>query len=187
MTKKDKLIKCRGLLNKEPLTIDDKLWLQNEVFSHHPNIKEKTGSGVSDVFVKKAGIWDNKCFHFLRVDGSIIDISFLNSLKKQNKRQDVIKVFRNIIHPQIKQFRIDNKISDDMVVDHYGIEFKYIVDQFMKDRDYNDLHKKIVSKSDYDNTFSDELILNEFYLFHKQVATLQALTIEEHKTKTYKK
>ena len=185
MTKKDKLQKCRNLLYKNKLSKDDKIWLINEVFKLHKNYNDKIGKGAKDIVIGNS-IRGTKCFFIVRKDNTVIDISFHQCLKPSTKKTDVNKVLRNIVDYQIKDFRIKNNIPYNYDVDHYDLEFKDIVRFFMVGKDYDEIHKKIIDKDDFTQTFKDDDLVKEFQCLHKSLAKLQGLPKEEHKKKTYK-
>ena len=185
MTKKDKKAKCKKLLYKDKLTKDDKVWLINQVFKFHKDYDNKVQGVPIDVTTGKSKR-GSICFHIKKQDGSSIDISYIQCLEPTTKKTDVNKVLRNIIEYQIKYFRIKNNIPKDWDIDHYGLEFKDIVKFFMVGKDYEELHKNIIDKDNYTQTFKDENLIKEFEDLHKSLAKLQGLSKEEHKIKTYK-
>jgi len=184
MTKKDKLKRCKELLYKN-LTNSDKRWLYLEVFKGHYCIDEIVGCGVADIIVCKPENFTGLCFHIVRKDGTKKPISYIKCVNGFTKKNEVTKVLRGIVQPQIAEFRRLNNTPYNMDVDHYGIEFKDIVNLFMIDKSYDKLYKIIIKSDKVLNYFSDSELSLEFYNLHKSKATLQALTQQEHKKKTY--
>ena len=187
MTIKEKKEICKKMLTKSILESTDKEWLLKEVFSNHFDWKEKKGGGIIDITIAKAGHYNTKCFFLKRVDNTKIDISFHTSLKKTiNKKQIVNRALRNTIYPQIKKFRIDNNVPLDFEIDHTGsLEFKDIINIFMMFKNYDDVYKTIVPSSDYDDKIGDKKLSQEFYNLHKNNAVLQAISKDEHHSKTF--
>ncbi len=185
MTKKDKLAKCRKILYSKIITKADKVWLINEVFKLHKDYHKKIGDGAKNIIVGDS-IRGTKCFFIVRKDNTVIDISFHQCLNPSTKKADVNKVLRNIVEYQIQRFRKKNNIPTDYDIDHYGLEFKDIVKLFMLGKDYNELHKNIIDKDNFTQTFKDNDLIKEFQNLHKSLAKLQGLPKDEHKKKTYK-
>lgn len=187
MNKTEKTKKCKEILSSGLISEVDKNWLIDNVFSNHPKWEDKKGIGVKEVVIKIAGNWSNNCFHILRKDNTLVDISYLNGIRKINKKKEVDKTLRSIVSYQITEFRNNNNVSEGMEIDHYGIEFKDIINQFMKSYSYDYLYSKIITTNSYDNSFNDDKVVSVFCDLHKKLAKLQALTVEEHKQKTHSK
>lgn len=185
MTKKDKKEKCKKLLYQENLSKEDKIWLINQVFKNHRDYKKKIGNNPMDIFVADS-IRGTKCFFIEKSDGTSIDISFHQALSPSTKKGDVDKVLRNIVEYQIQDFRNKNNIPKDWDIDHYDLEFKDIVNFFMVGKDYEELHKNIIDKDNFTQTFKHLDLIKEFQDLHKCLAKLQGLPEDEHKKKTYK-
>ena len=185
MTKKDKKAKCKKLLYKNKLTKEDKVWLINEVFKLHKDYNKKSKDAIDIV---RNSVRNTKCFSFLNKNGLRVDISYPKCFNWPTKKEEVNKTLRDIIDPQIKLFKKKNNLPLNFQVDHYGLEFKDIVNLFMVGKDFDQLHKNIICINTKNKiySFKDINLVNEFYDLHKSVAKLQGLSKEEHKIKTYK-
>lgn len=177
-TKKAITEKIRSIANNQridmPLGDVDKdfmMW----VFSHHDDYEEKIGCGVRDVVVRPDS-YGNKCFHFIRVDGSCEDISWTRCLKTGDlKRQDFLSALREEVKYQIFDFRKNvesvcaicgGQISGDMHIDH-KVPFSELVIRFFG----ADIHET-THHGEY-NLLSDRKIAARWMEFHKEYAFLQ--------------
>lgn len=114
---------------------------------HHPEFDKKVNGGLR-CFTKVAHPeWGAKNASLAILDNSdnVVTIS-LNFQKSNNKDNNILKALRSAIHPEIKlkkdQF-IDNvtkcEISNEVIgsydnlhIDHHNLDFKDIVDLFLK-------------------------------------------------------
>lgn len=76
---------CRDILHNkyqpgETLRMHDQEVVE-KVLAHHPRAAEKIGPGVQSIRVDWNKCYpDKKCFHVVRVDGSVVEFSYLKCL-----------------------------------------------------------------------------------------------------------
>ena len=194
MTKKEKTERCQAILKKydlhEPI-IEDYDFLIG-VFKGHPEWETKNGVGINKIHVGLAK-FGSKCFYITRVDNTMTDISFLQSIRGKN-RTDLEKIkyaCRAAIEPIIKEFKdsiiygvtkceVTNEflIEGQTDIDHYDLTFIEMFNLWIKNYDVNELVKKINIHQDMcqEYYFTDKEIKEDFVLFHNKHCKLRAVT-----------
>jgi hypothetical protein len=100
-----------------------------ETIQLHPKKDEKIGVGIDYFFVQPSK-WNGKQFNFMikRIDGSQVDFSYINCLKKDKTvKNHWNQIFREIITPQTDAFRqkaFENVgVGDKFVCSHTNLKF----------------------------------------------------------------
>lgn len=166
----------------------DQFWF--DLIKLHPNSIDKIGAGIDSFFVTR-NIGGHKQLNIKRIDGSIVDFSFLKCFSRKSKtpKQNLNAAMRTSISNQIKMFKDENFYSgfvcglcgvivNDRLnahVDHI-IRFKEISEDFLKDRqviplefDDDPVSNSAAFKRE-DNGF--EL---DWYLYHARHAKLRLI------------
>lgn len=80
--------KCREIWGsykqKSHISKDDKNWLINEVFSHHPNWSWWNNQGVKSISVGRSSTFKTPCFYIHFENGKCSDISWIKSINNIN-------------------------------------------------------------------------------------------------------
>lgn len=123
--------------------------------------------------------FNTKCFYLNRYDGSYIDISYIHALKVKpnNNRYNFNASCRNTIYSQIREFRAGR----DGHVHHSDIEFNEIVNRFISMYDIDIDNVEYNKEDPFMLYFMDHNISDKFYNYHKDLAKLEMLSIEEHR------
>jgi len=139
-------------------------------------------------------MWKNKNIRLVRTDDSSIDFSWVCAIDKKSKNSyDLLRqVMRFKILNQIQDYKnlfespyscnICKILTETVDVDHYGIEFQALVDNFINEN------------PEYPETYDDEPLFhvavfkqcdNEFAKkwgeYHKRYSKLQLLCVDCHK------
>ena len=163
------------------------------VFHHEWDIKK--GSGVECIEVIIDALYSKyRAFWIHRTDGSDTDISYnISKIKKRNYKTDLRSALRNVIHPQIKEFKqksfedstylicpYTNELMTkyDCHIDHYKPTFEEIINQFLIDKGIKDVSKLIAPSKDnqMEVELTDYALADEFYEYHKRKANLRVLS-----------
>lgn len=102
MTRKENLIKCKGLLYggiiNQPLSETDSNYLVTQIFPLHKRWEEKrAGKKVKQVIVHTHKMYNNKCFALVLEDGEIVDISFLECINRPGLVKDIETACMSIV------------------------------------------------------------------------------------------
>jgi hypothetical protein len=142
-------------------------------------LKEKIGSGI---FIDYNGSGD-KAFFIRRTDGSETDFSYIKCFTKQSIFVDLSTACRNAI----KEDKAALKTGlgyDQYDVHHNGIDFKTIVQTFIKDKHIDITTVEFLSGDRIEGRhFKDERLALAFREFHSQFASLEVLPKTDHKTR----
>jgi len=162
----------------------------------HINGKSKTNNLQKIKRIKEPLAGKFRAFWLYRFDGTSTDISYLISkIKKDDKFSDFKAACRNIILPQIQEFKLQsfNKskeiicpISNDILtfynchIDHDIPKFKDIINTFVKDNNINDFESLIQKDKDGQliPIINNEKIKDAFFNFHKKTAKLRVLSVK---------
>ena len=186
--------KIREILNRSQeryiLSMEEEKFMFS-IFENHPDIVQKIGIGVEFIFADKT-IYGNRCFYFKRLDGSVTDISYVESLQKTSKIKKIKNACRKAIEPIILNYRDDNiifgktrcAITGDILnknnthVDHYDLSFNDLFLKWILDKDITKLFDSTCSTKDmqYGDDFIDDNVKNEFIKFHNRNTNLRAVT-----------
>lgn len=164
-----------------------------EVFSNHPHFEEKSKDGIKKIIIIKDK-YKGRCFAILTSKEEIIDISYIKALKGKclSKEETINKACRTAIFPIIKKFKKENLIygvtrcpytnellnMENTHVDHYEKTFNELFKLWIKDKDINELYKKIkIDHYNYDDKiFLDKDIIADFINFHNQNTHLRLVS-----------
>jgi uncharacterized protein YheU (UPF0270 family) len=127
-----------------------------------PEAEQKIGVGVSSIFVDKAGIYNTKCFHVLRQDGTKTDFSYSECLGETDHNTKVKHAFRFSVDPYIFAFKKQSfGNSEQICCPDTGEVLSFLT-----------THVDHVSPKTFDN------LINEFITFDK--TTLGDITISQN-------
>jgi hypothetical protein len=195
MNKKQKLEKCKSILHKYPINsiIDDTsdvLFLLS-IFENHPEWELKQGVGIESISIIKTE-YNNRCFQLHRIDGSCTDISYISSINKPSKLQQIKSACRRAISNQIIQFRTENVIygsskcpitqevltMENTHIDHYDLPFEEMFANWLKRYEIEYLFSKINETADNDiiTCFTDEVIIEDFINYQNENSKLRAVS-----------
>ena len=163
-----------------------------EIFKSHPHWEEKEGCGIHHFEVRR-GLYGEKCFYIVRVDGTSTDISYRKALHSYpTKRADIVKACRTVISPVIENLRNQIKLpftcpitgevitdKSDVHIDHYDLTFKELFDLWIKDKDIDEVYKSIGEcRKDgcVEVYFNDPMLAMDFYEFHNPHTHLRAVS-----------
>ena len=195
MTKKDRKLRCKEILNNNPIGYfvigSDKKFLI-ETFENHPNWNEKIGVGGRSIFIDRDN-FKGRCFWIIRVDGSVVSISYLSSISGVGIKpiDKIKKACRSAITPEINKFRFDNVdygitrcdvsgvvlTRNNINIDHYDLTFIDMFNLWIKDKDINYISSKIKKENQIYN-FTQKGLYWEFRTFHNKHCKLRAVTSE---------
>ena len=166
-------------------------FLIKNIFSNHLRWKNKVGVGIDHIEVGPNG-YGGKCFFIVRIDGSSTDISYVKSITPEKPIDYVYRACRTAIRPIIKKERekielpfvcpITNEIIyniDDIHIDHYDLTFDEVFNEWIKDKDINELFNKTLDSSKDNSTityFDDKEIIKDFVEFHNNHTHLRAVS-----------
>ena len=192
MTKKEMTNRCREILNSTSKVVDKSSadFLINNIFPNHLRWKNKVGVGIDHIEVRPDGHY-GKCFYLVRVDGTRTDISFVKSITPEEPIDYVNRACRTAVEGEIRELResitlpytcpITGEIIWDMSnihIDHFDLTFDELFNEWIKDKDINELYKKTLDSSKDNNTityFDDEEIIKDFVEFHNNHTHLRAV------------
>ena len=189
---------CSHILKTTDCIVEDKYknWLMKDVFCYHPQFEQKIGCGVGHLEVRNDG-YGYKCFHIVRKDGTITDISYTTCIRyKDNVRKFRIDTIKLACRDAIRDItiKLKNNISCPFVcpitgeivldkrnihIDHYDLTFDELFREWIKDKDLDELYLKTLESSGDGETrtyFDDENIRNEFREFHNRNTHLRAVS-----------
>ena len=166
-----------------------------DLIHRHVEKDIKIGCGISH-FLIELNMWKNKNIRLVRTDDSSIDFSWVCAIDKKSKNSyDLLRqAMRFKILNQIQDYKnlfespyscnICKILTETVDVDHYGIEFQALVDNFINEN------------PEYPETYDDEPLFhvavfkqcdNEFAKkweeYHKRYSKLQLLCVDCHKKK----
>ena len=193
MTKKEMTNRCREILNDTSKIVDKPStdFLINNIFPNHLRWKNKVGVGIDHIEVRP-DIYGGKCFYLVRVDGSFTDISYVKSITPEKPIDYVKRACRTAVEGKIMEKResitlpytcpITGEIIWDMSnihIDHYDLTFDELFNDWIKDKDINELYKKTLDSSKDNSTityFNDKEIIKDFVEFHNKHTHLRAVS-----------
>ena len=152
-------------------------------FKHHPKWDEKISNGFNGFIIKKND-W-NYSFHVAGDNNKYTPISFNFDIKEDHLDR-VKKALRNEVQPIVDEVRnsvIYGKSKCHLTgeiltkknthIDHYNLDFRFLVDEFLKK------HKKIeVVKKGVKFYLLDENIKKYWIEFHNNNTNLRPVTAE---------
>ena len=185
MTKNEKIKKCKAILKRKEITYQEELFLR-EIIQNHPEANIKIGCGIDHFEIRKTP-WGNHCFIIIRIDGSIIDFSYLSCLRgsgeKDRKYKDAKQAAREAVNPLIKKI----KIFRDNEIHHHFISFDNIFKNWLKENSDADLKTNNVDNYETITRFVNPETTFSFVKYHiANYAVLLEVSPEDHK-KIHKK
>ena len=180
--------KCRELLYKNVLTLDDKKFLAS-IFINHPDWKSKRGVGVKDISRMKT-IYNTTGFQIIRKDGSTTDISYNECISPSSSLSKIKRACRTACKTEIIKFRknikwgidvcpFSNKIlyKENTDIDHYNMTFNELFNEWIKNKDTKYLESKLAKSEDniFEDYFIDDELNNDFLDFHNKNTNLRAV------------
>lgn len=195
MTKKAITEKCREILYRydefEFLSGEDKEFMLS-LLEKHPYYKQKKGSGIEGIFVKKNPPYYTKSFWIKRVNGSQTDFSFRDCIASKKRRDELdfktamrAAIINDIEEIKTSIFKNGNKICPlcgknltlkDSHLDHIK-KLREIQSEFIAQNEITDFEKLITK--DWDGVVGvrivDEAVRNSWIKYHKENATFRLL------------
>lgn len=196
-TEKDAQEYARQILYAGPvgsLLNDNEFQFMRAYFVHfHHNWKGKFGIGLK-AFKRVRQHISGKymAFEVVRQDGSQTDISYITSaIKKPNPMRDFKKALRDVINPQIMEYKrsilpdIKSRVSChisgrsisllDCHIDHFDPTFDQMVQDFISIEGIVEVEELISESVDnqYLPKITDSELANRFYQYHLKVAKLR--------------
>lgn len=186
----------------EDINETDSAELTALIIRHH-NSASKIGSGISHFLVIQAP-YGKTCFAIARTDGTCADFSFGKCVDgvASSPFQQVLKAFRHVIDPFMVETRLDlmkmyNEkdgrvpcaLTGELLLwkeahlDHvYPKTFEKLVETFLLERKLAPEDIVLEQKGDisFGKTVKNQLLINEFYEFHKLNAELRLIRKEEN-------
>lgn len=178
----------RNLLAKYPrgtyVTDPKDIEFLNSLVKRHHQAERKIGSGIKH-FISERGMANSFSLYILRIDGSVIDISYVHCITQRKDKNSLLVAMRNAIEDQTIDFA---EISDDICamcgstemlhVDHKHPPFKVLAANFLKIKkkhpeffaDCPRTNRAVFKESDLE--FSEE-----WQTYHEIHATFQILCI----------
>lgn len=169
------------------------------LFQHHDEWAQKSAAGVSEITTQTT-VHGTRCFVLRKHDGTAIDISFphairlIPSLRSADILPQGLRDFRNAartaISTQIFAFR-DNAlkqpqqcqvtgepiIRSNAAVDHVTPRtFDELIFSYCHEHGINPLNVIIGSEGGVVAVFQDEVLLNQWQLFHQEHANLRLIS-----------
>ena len=202
MNKKQQREKCKEILYSDGKISNEDQKFLIDVFKNHREWEMKKGVGIDYIYVGKAyheKSYNQKCFYIARKDGSYTDISYVKSIHPPSKLTDISNACRYSVKQEIENFKSNNIIfgvtkcaitktilkHNETHIDHYDLDFKDLVKQWLKDKDVNEVFNSINSTQDL--TFETKFIkpeLNKSFLnFHNSNTNLRAVTSNANLTR----
>lgn len=161
----------------------------------HHEWKQKQGLGVAEI---RREINPNnsryRAFVIERIDGSSTDISYtISNIEKDNAPKDFRNALRQIIKPQIDNFRnrafsdadtLICPLTSELVtaatchIDHMEPTFEKLVQAYIRCHDLTDLRSLIKPHRDNQThaELKDPALAEDFYYYHKMNARLRVLS-----------
>ena len=190
MNKTEKIKLCKEILKSENTTEYYDFLIS--IFENHSEWIQKKGCGIKNILVKQTK-YNNKCFYLERLDGSLTDISYLHSINKNNKLDNIKKACRSAINPIILEFR--NKLDytnlyceftkqkltkENTHIDHYNLTFNELFRHWLKNKNIKQLILNINKTTDnnLDTFFTNQNIINNFIRYHNANTHLRAVSKE---------
>lgn len=96
-----------------------------EFFRRHPHAKHKIGLGIDHITVER-GLYNTKCFHIYRIDGTDTDISWRECLTPTPHVQKVKAAFRALVDSQILSYKNERFISGQSYCDLTRVRLSFL-------------------------------------------------------------
>lgn len=190
-TKQDVTVRCRSILAATPnggvVGFDDSAFLL-DLFSHHTEWSEKCGPGITSMTTMTTD-HGTRCFRLHRVDGEIIDISFMHAIKHLPTKRSKALVpqplidFKNgarmAIKDQIEDFRQASPfaVTVNMHVDHvYPRTFDALLFGFCMENKVNPLRVDVIELNQCIHHIIDDATREAWQRYHKRWANLAVVS-----------
>ena len=190
-TKANVTQRCRDILSATPngglVGFDDSAFLL-DLFSYHTEWSSKCGPGIASMTTMTTD-HGTRCFRLHRVDGEIIDISFMHAIKHlpTKRSKDLLPQplidFKNgarmAIKDQIETFRQANQFAwtANMHVDHvYPRTFDALLFGFCMEYGVNPLHVEVIELNQCIHHIIDDATRESWQRYHLQWANLAMLS-----------
>jgi len=186
--------KCKAILNSGVSVVKGSDYdFLISVFKKHPYWNDKRGTGVKYITIERGDSIYN-VFMINRTDGTKIDISYNVAISPPNKLTQIKKAARNSIGYIIDDFKDKNfkpykmtcEFTGELLcpgnthVDHYDKTFIELFNEWMKDKDVNDVYNSIVeeqiSNFKYNNTVLSGEIRKSFEIYHNNNTHLRLIS-----------
>lgn len=197
------------ILNKHPLGTE----LQGDEFDNvmalllcHPKANDKIASGVKSIKIDQGFYSSNRCFHVVRVDGSIEDFSIGKCIDGEHSpfHRFCIACRRTVeaeLRAKKAKYFEDNRDKDGKVVcpmtkekitfeeahiDHREpFTFSAIVHFFTQANDIDINNIEYITEGKYGNEFKNQELAEQFQLWHRKNAKLRVVKGRTNLAKSY--
>lgn len=196
MTKKEKLERCKSILNsgQNVITSAEEFNFLVEIFKAHPYWELKCkGQGIKLIEIRQDPTYKTKCFYIVRDNDTCTDISYLSCINPENlKKKDVLKACRRAIEDIKRAFaaklifpiicpieHIELKSLYDVNIDHYDLDFKELVKIWIdKHGGIENLWQYVcpVKDNSSETFFTSQEIIDDFIDFHNKNTHLRAIS-----------
>jgi hypothetical protein len=189
---------------------DDFNWLVNTLIPRHGDAEIKIGKGIAELtfvgnYRAAKTLSRMPCAMFARrVDGSVVDISWVECIKPNNHRSKVLNAMRASVQVQIDEFRSNTRTvicevcqkRSEMLffdetgfdVDHHPLPFIKIAENWLliQGLDFDNInvngHREFLKGDE----FVDPFVKLQWSQYHKEIAELRILCRPCHKSKKRK-
>lgn len=178
MSKNSMKKRCREILKSKVISLDDDIFLR-DVLQTHKDYEKKLGCGIDSFFIGKT-IYQNYGFFIKRKDGTSTDFSYLSCLDKRGSNFYLKKASREAINKDIYSVKTDKSKQ----IHHEGVKFNEIFEFWYKmNKDRLDMTLNESKDNSQITKFANEETAKDFREFHKKVADLEEISVDEHKIK----
>lgn len=169
-----------------PLPEVDSDWLIWNVFSNHPRWAEKARGGVQAIELGTIAPFNSRCFYVRRCDGSIVDVSYKESLNPKKHTARVREAARWEVERDVRVWKIKNPPPEarGFECDHIH-PFDAIWAEFLATKEVDEEHVSVLSdpvgSNDY---FENRKLAHEWARFHFNRAEFQWLSQKANAAKS---
>lgn len=178
------------------------------VFRWHPEWDKKcAGQKITKILIGKDN-WNKPCFYLQRADGTKTDISITKCLNHPTHYSEVVAACRTAVEPVITEFKFNfvkthkgkimhSELSGEIIhdmseldVDHYDLEFKELVDLWIKQKGGVEALFQFVEETKDNNCttrFTNDDLIADFVDFHNNHTHLRIVTRKENRSLRRKK
>ena len=161
-------------LKSMPLNVPIPDGLPYAILERHPQRQEKIGVGLKHIEVRMSAYGNNRCFHVIRTDGSVIDFSWQVPLGFTKDQPSLDAAARDAVYLQV--FDVAKQDTSKQV--HHVTPFKQLLNDWLATlggRMPEVLH------GGYRDDFAHEADKASWQDYHQKHAKLVLVTVEEHK------
>lgn len=165
-----------------PVRADDAQWLVSEVFAGHPLWRDKRGTGVERVDMRKMPPFGSLSFWLIRSDGTAIDISYRESINPSSQHAKVVSAARYEVEPDVYRWKTRNPApAMGMHCDHLDPPFDALFKDFLATEGISEANINVRSEVvGHADIFADRVLAVRWQQYHRKHATLQWLTAAEN-------